>query len=197
MGYSVEGGSSNCYEGTLTLINKLDIRDEEELARLETIMTTTRITMLLSEPYGGELSAEHYCDLHRAIMGDLYDWAGSVRTVPLSKKGTHFNSPEGLERDMKLLFGYLAEEGCFLDRTGEEYARCIAEFYSDLNLLHPFREGNGRTQRVLITQLIERSGRSIDFSRCDKEGLMIATIFAAQGVLDQLTDFFIGSINNI
>ncbi|MBQ8965033.1 Fic family protein [Ruminococcus sp.] len=194
MSYSVESGSSGCYEGTLVLMNKLDIRDEEELAELESILTTTRITMLLSEPYKGSFSAEHYCELHRVIMGDLYDWAGQVRTVPLSKKGTRFHAPEGLERDLGLLFGYLNDENCFLDLKGEDYAAAIAEFYSDLNLLHPFREGNGRTQRVLITQLIERSGRSIDFSRCDKEGLMIATIFAAQGVADQLREFFAEAI---
>ncbi|MBR1383903.1 MAG: Fic family protein [Ruminococcus sp.] len=190
MAYSVGGGSSDCYEGTLTLVNKFGIKDEKELSELETVLTAARITMLLENGYSGEFTAEHYFELNKTIMGDIYDWAGTVRTVELSKKGTHFHSPENLERDLGLLFKYLNDNGCFLDKPDGEYARCIAEFYSDLNLLHPFREGNGRTQRVLITQLIERSGRSIDFSTCDKDMLMIATMYAAQGVLDLLTEFF-------
>ncbi|MBR6046047.1 MAG: Fic family protein [Ruminococcus sp.] len=190
MSYSVSGGSDSCYEGTRVLINKLGIRDEDELMEVETVITAAKITMLLETPYTGPFTAEHYRDLHRAIMGDLYDWAGEIRRVPLSKKGTAFHSPANLERDTGLLFERLERERCFLDLDGEEYTRSIAEFYSDLNLLHPFREGNGRTQRVLITQLIERSGRSIDFSRCDKDFLMIATVYAAQGILDHLVEFF-------
>ena len=190
MSYSIGSSDDSCYESTHVLINKLGIRDENELNEIETIVTTTKITMLLSQPYEGGFTAEHLCELHRCIMGDLYDWAGEIRRIPLSKKGTVFHSPEGLEKAVELLFKHLNDENCFLDLAGDDYARAIAEFYSDLNLLHPFREGNGRTQRVLITQLIERSGRSIDFSSCDKDMLMIATIHAAQGVLDHLTEFF-------
>ena len=197
MAYSVFSGDDSCYKGTRVLINKLGIRDENELAEIETVITTAKITMLLSEPYSGEFTAAHYCELHRSIMGDLYDWAGKIRTVPLSKKGTTFHSPEGLEKASELLFKRLNNENCFLGLDGDDYARAVAEFYSDLNLLHPFREGNGRTQRALITQLIERSGRSIDFSVCDKDKLMIATVYAAQGVLDLLTDFFKNEITEI
>jgi len=190
MRYSVTAGSDSCYEGTSVLINKFGIRDEAELTELETVITTTKITMILSSPYDGPLDGAHYRELHRIIMGDIYDWAGCIRTVPLSKKGTGFHSPEGLETALEALFRRLADQGSFLDLPDSEYAQSIAEFYSDLNLLHPFREGNGRTQRVLITQLIERSGRHIDFSRCDKDMLMIATVYAAQGVADHLTEFF-------
>lgn len=194
MSYTVSGGSDSCYEGTSVLINKFGIRDETELSELETVISATKITMLLGTPYDGKFDAEHYRELHRTVMGDIYDWAGEVRSVPLSKKGTVFHSPEGLGESLEKLFEFLAHNNCFLDLDDEAYARSIAAFYSDLNLLHPFREGNGRTQRVLITQLIERSGRHIDFSRCDKDMLMIATMYAAQGVMDHLEDFFRGEI---
>ena len=178
MRYSVTAGSDSCYEGTSVLINKFGIRDEAELTELETVITTTKITMILSSAYEGVLDAAHYRELHQTIMGDIYDWAGCIRTVPLSKKGTGFHSPEGLEEALEKLFERLGKCGYFLDLPDEEYAQSIAEFYSDLNLLHPFREGNGRTQR------------HIDFSRCDKDMLMIATVYAAQGVSDHLTEFF-------
>lgn len=194
MAYSVEGSSDGCYEGTSVLINKPDIRDERELAEAEGVITAAKIAILLSEPYDGEFGSAHYCDIHRFIMGDLYDWAGKLRTVDLSKKGTSFHSAKGLEKDMGLLFGYLNEYDCFVGMKHKSFAEHIAEFYHDLNMLHPFREGNGRAQRVLITQLIEHAGYGIDLSACDKDMLMIATIHAAHGVMDYLTEFFIKNI---
>lgn len=194
MAYTVEGSSDGCYEGTSVLINKPDIRDERELAEAEGVITAAKIALLLSEPYKGEFNAAHYCDIHRFIMGDLYEWAGCIRTVELSKKGTSFHSAKGLEKDMGKLFELLNRQKCFAGLSHDDFAARIAEFYSDLNMLHPFREGNGRSQRVLITQLIERAGMSIDFSACDKDMLMIATIHAAHGVMDYLTDFFTDNI---
>ncbi|MCR5142006.1 MAG: hypothetical protein K6C68_05710 [Ruminococcus sp.] len=73
MPYSVESSSDGCYDGTYVLKNKLDIRDDDELAEVESVITTTMITMLLSEPYDGDFTAEHYRDIHRTIMGNIYD----------------------------------------------------------------------------------------------------------------------------
>lgn len=66
----------------------------------------------------------------------------------------------------------------------------IVDFYCVTNMLHPFREGNGRTQRIFITQLIRLNGYNIDFSEIDRDELMIATIQAAQGIEDHLRDIF-------
>lgn len=162
---------------------------------VESVITTMMITRLLSEPYDGDFTAEHYRDIHRTIMDNIYDWSGEVRTVDLSKKGTRFHSAEGLDRAMQLSFAHLNEQNYFLVLAHEEYAAQIAEFFTGLNLLHPFCEGNGLAQRVLIVQLVERAGDSIDFSECDNDLLMIATIHAAHGVLDYLRDFFIEAIH--
>ena len=66
----------------------------------------------------------------------------------------------------------------------------IVDFYCVSNMLHPFREGNGRTQRVFISQLIRKNGFDIDFSLIDNDELIIATIHAANGVTDYLKDIF-------
>ena len=66
----------------------------------------------------------------------------------------------------------------------------VADLYHTLNLLHPFREGNGRTQRVFFTQLIRASGYDIDYSELNSELLMIGSIQAASGVMDNLVAFF-------
>lgn len=76
----------------------------------------------------------------------------------------------------------------------EHFAMRIAEFYDDINHIHPFREGNGRVQRIYFTQLIRHYGYDINFSEVDTDELMIATIQASQGVMDFLIEFFRNAI---
>lgn len=66
----------------------------------------------------------------------------------------------------------------------------IAGLYHELNMLHPFREGNGRTQRLFFTLLLRRLGYDISFAECDTDELMMATIYAAQGIPTYLHNFF-------
>ena len=76
----------------------------------------------------------------------------------------------------------------------DEFVKRIAEFYNDVNYIHPFREGNGRTQRIYFTQLIRHYGYDINFADVDTDELMIATVQASSGVMDFLVDFFENSI---
>lgn len=66
----------------------------------------------------------------------------------------------------------------------------IVDLYCTLNILHPFREGNGRTERIFISQLIRFNGYDIDFSDIDTDYLMFATIQSAQGITDKLMNLF-------
>ena len=75
-----------------------------------------------------------------------------------------------------------------LDRA--HFISAIVDFYERTNELHPFREGNGRTQRVFLSQLARHAGYVIDFARVDPDDLMIATIQAAGGVDDFLKVLF-------
>ena len=75
-------------------------------------------------------------------------------------------------------------------RSHQEIIGEIADFYSTINMLHPFREGNGRTQRLFFTQWIRHLGYEFDLSNADLDEFMIATIYAAQGVMDPLIKFF-------
>lgn len=84
--------------------------------------------------------------------------------------------------------------GDFEDLAFNEFAKRIAEFYNEINFIHPFHEGNGRAQRVYFTELIRHYGYDINFSDVDTEYLMIATIQASQGVMDFLVEFFEDSI---
>lgn len=190
MPYSLHSASDDCYPGTTCLINKFDIRNEEELAIIEAGITVAKSTELLQNPISDRFDFAHYKAIHKYLFDDLYEWAGKIRSVNLSKKGTSFAKVEDIERMAEHCFFRLKEANYFFDLSFDEYVIQIADFYNVLNMIHPFREGNGRTQRCFFTQLIQKAGYDIDISEIDPDDLMIATIYSAQGVNDLLIDFF-------
>jgi cell filamentation protein len=130
----------------------------------------------------------YYLDLHRMLFSELYDWAGTLRDIDLSKKGTQFYPAKDLERLGELRFKRLAADHFLRGLKRAALADALAELYHDLNMLHPFREGNGRTERLFLTLLVRDAGYDISFADCDRDLLMIAAIQAAQGDLSLLRD---------
>lgn len=188
MGYSIDPISDNCYPGTTVLINKLDICDEETLNEAETLATYINASKLEEQPLEGAFDFAHYKAIHHFLFSDLYDWAGQIRTVNISKKGTRFCPSEEIEARAALIFDRLKERGYFRSLPHDAFTDEIVDLYCATNDLHPFREGNGRTQRAFLTQLIRSSGYDLHWSEMDTDLLMIATIQAANGVTDLLKD---------
>lgn len=195
MSYSMDPVSANCYPGTAVLINKLDIRDGDTLNEAEAMATYINAARLEDTPIEGAFDFSHYKAIHHFLFSDLYDWAGEVRTVNISKKGTLFTPAEDIERQATLIFERLKKCNYFKGLSHAEFIEEIVDFYCITNILHPFREGNGRTQRVFLTQLIRNAGYDINFADMDTDLLMIATIQSAQGVTDLLKQIFHESIH--
>ena len=193
MKYSLDPSSANCYEGTTCLINKLNIRDEQKLMETEAQITFAKAVMLEASPIKGDFDFCHLKKIHEFLFCDLYDWAGMIRTVNISKKRTNFVECTQIESVgtkclQKVANGYLE------DLPFDDFVYRIAELYNDLNRIHPFREGNGRVQRIYFAQLIRHYGYEINLSEIDTDELMMATIQASMGVLDGLVLFFQNAI---
>ena len=188
MSYSIDALTNNCYEGTTCLINKLDIRDEKQLDIMESHITLAKISILQQNPINGNFDFEHYKAIHKFIFEDLYDWAGIPRTVDLSKKGTLFVKAENIEEIAAACFKRLKNQNYFKDLDMDDFVEKMTDFYCVTNNLHPFREGNGRTQRVFLSQLALNAGYEMDFANMDTDELMVATIQAANGVDTYLKD---------
>ena len=188
MAYSIDATTADCYPGTTCLINKLGIRDEMALAETEAAVVLGKASLLDQHPIIGGFDFDHYKRIHQFPFCDLYDWAGQIRTINISKKGTAFVPATEIapcaDACFKRLSGFNGK--CLSHR---DLAEEIADFYHTVNMLHPFREGNGRAQRIFFTQWIRSLGYDFDLSSVDPDAFMIATIYAAQGVMDQLVDF--------
>jgi cell filamentation protein len=195
MAYSIESSNHACYKDTLCLVNKLEIRDEATLAQVEGEITLIKAAEMETHPLIGDFSFAHYKRIHRFLFEDIYSWAGEIRDVDMSKKGTFFVGADDIKHIATPLFARVQ----ILSRPAKyspDYAKKIAQAYHNVNMLHPFREGNGRTQRSFFTQLIRAAGFDIQFGNCDIDFLTIATVQAAHGVQDYLRKFFMESISH-
>ena len=193
MAYSLTPSLDSCYEGTTCLINKLGIRDEDKLSDVEAQITFAKAVLIEGKNLPDKFDFEYLKQIHEFLFCDLYDWAGKIRTADISKKRTKFLSADSIERVAKKSFARVCN-GYFDNLSFDEFTKRIAEFYNDVNFIHPFREGNGRAQRIYFTHLIRYYGYDIDFSAIDTDELMIATIQASGGVMDFLIEFFRNAI---
>lgn len=188
--YSMEGSQKDCYPNTTVLVNKLGIQDQSELNSVERQFVLLKSSQAEQETIFKNIDFNFYKELHKQLFGDLYEWAGTVRSMNISKKGTVFCNFEDIERIGTLKFQRLAEQNYLKGLTKIRFIDELTEFYHDMNMLHPFREGNGRTLRLFITLLVRNAGYTLNFSDCDSDLLMIATIKAAQGDLSLLKEVF-------
>ena len=148
-----------CYPGTTVLINKLDLREQAELDAFEAEITSQRAGEALPD---GRLDVAHYQSIHRHLFQDVYAWSGDFRTVRIAKDGSMFCYPENITAEMQKLFGILSDAHYLRDLPPENFAERAAHFLAELNAIHPFREGNGRTQLVFLTLFSDRAGHPLD-----------------------------------
>jgi cell filamentation protein len=141
------------YSGTSVLKNLRGLTDQELLARFEARQTHRRIAELIDTPITGGFDVPHLKAIHRHIFQDVYEWAGEFRTVNISKSGHLFGLAPFLEPALQQILAKLAAEKHLVGLDAEKFVGRAAYFIGELNAAHPFRDGNGRTQREFIREL--------------------------------------------
>lgn len=155
------------------LKNKLGLRDQVDLSDFEALSVAIRA----EEPLPvGRFSPTHYCIVHRHLFQDVYRWAGRYRTVRLTKDRSPFCFPEHIAREMRVMFGRLHGDNLLRGRAVEDFAEEAAKFLAYLNAIHPFREGNGRTQLTFTALLSAKAGHSLKLARLDSPRFLKAMI---------------------
>lgn len=170
--YDYEHDNTYCYPSINVLKNKLNIRDAARLQEAERNITALRILELKQNKPKGKLDYAYLKELHRYIFADIYDWAGEIRTVNISK-GTSFCLFQFIDAQAQELFDRLENENYLIGN--EDISLRLAYYLSELNAIHPFREGNGRTQRMFIEILAYRAGYEVDFSDVSADEMIEAS----------------------
>lgn len=185
--YEDEGDREYCYPGTNVLINKFDIRNLDFLHEAERDYSSIRQAELIKMGVTGDFSMNHLCSIHKQLFQDIYSWAGKIRTVDISK-GTIFCLVQYIEMQFDDLYRKLKKENCLADISDKmEMSVRLAYYLGEINMIHPFREGNGRTQRCYIEQLCINNGRfEIDFTEVTKDEMIAASVRSANESNDLL-----------
>ena len=103
MAYSLNPLNDDCYENTTVLKNKFDIKDEQKLSAMEQSITSMLIAKAAIDIPFENVDFDFYKNLHKYIFSDIYEWAGNVRKIDMSKKGTDFCSADKIEKLGKVL----------------------------------------------------------------------------------------------
>ena len=152
--------------GNSPLVNKLDIDNQKELDEAEAYFVENALANGLSEK-AKELSPDGLKQMHKEIFGELYTWAGSFRDYATGR-GYPFCIPDYIDENIVKIYGKLNEKIQF-GMKQEDFVKTSAWFIGELNTIHPFIDGNGRTQRKTLDLIAEKAGFSLNTSLLDKD----------------------------
>ena len=175
MSSTPENSDPYLYPGTNVLKNLRGLTDPEHLERFEARRTHQRIAELIDNALSGGFDLAHLKAIHRYIFQDVYEWAGQFRTVNISKGGHLFGLADFLESSLQQVLLKLAAENHLVGLDVDAFADRAAYFLGELNAAHPFREGNGRTQREFLRELGLKAGHYIDWRRVPAQEMIEAS----------------------
>lgn len=151
----------------MALENKLGIKSSAELAREEERISKKKAVELFENGMLENLEAGKFqtlCEIHKYLFDDIYDFAGKIRTVNISKGNFRF---------APLMYLEAAIEN--IDKMPQNTFDEIVEKYVEMNIVHPFREGNGRSMRIWLDMMLKKQiGQVVDWSKIEKEDYLMA-----------------------
>ena len=166
------------YKNSTVLTNKLDLRNQIELDAFEAEISSARAVEPLPD---GSLDFPHYKAIHHHLFQDVYEWAGNARTVRMFKGGNPFCFPENIENQATRLFGELQADGFLQGLDDSAFADKAAHFLAELNVIHAFREGNGRSQLTFFALMANFAGHPIDLAKLVPPEMLDAMIASFDG----------------
>lgn len=164
-----------CYANSRVLKNKLGITDGDELHDEERNLSNLRNKELMQSPIIGNFDLKHLQAIHKYLFQDIYDWAGEIRTVDIAK-GTLFCRLFAIEPESERIFGELKSEKYLRGLSVGDFAKRLAYYLAEINALHPFREGNGRTQREFIRQLAFQNNYFLSYAGITQDEMVEASV---------------------
>lgn len=161
------------------LRNLVGATTQEQLRKAESDIASTAELALEGIPRSNDL--KELQAIHKALFGKVYDWAGEIRTVDI-KKGSEefflfqFQIPQGAD----FVFSELAKEHGLKELSKDDFVGRLAYFYEQVNFIHPFREGNGRTQRIFWNRVAADAGHFIDWRQVVGDELDKASVMGRE-----------------
>lgn len=187
--YSFDNDLKYCYPNSSVLKNKLNITNEHDLSVAEREISSLRMMELEKEPIKGKLDFNHLKEIHYNIFKEIYEWAGQVRTVNISK-GNVFCYYENIDSYADYIFNKLSKENYLMNAGKDAIFDRFSFYLSEINALHPFREGNGRSQREFISYLAKVAGYELNFDEISQEQMIELSVRAFNNGHEEYINMF-------
>lgn len=162
------------YKGTDVLVNKLDIKDEKKLEKYERKMVAFKLATINEVEFPKVFDEKRLKFIHSYLFCDVYDFAGMYRLENIIKENFVFSQYEYIEENLKSVMSKINLEE-FKKMKFDEFIKMISYLMTELNVIHPFREGNGRAIREFIRELMLECGYEIDFSKIEYDEVIKAS----------------------
>lgn len=179
-----------------TLHNLVGARSPDVLKEREQQYVSFRLTELKEHPVQGRFDLDHLKEINRRLFQDVYAWAGQPRqNFDAAKqdyeggKAYAFTPSALIDTEARCIFGKLADNDHLRGLSREEFVPALAKLHGELNQLHTFPEGNGRTQRLFLEQLAERAGHGVDLSIGTQHRIIEASIAQTNGLHGMMERF--------
>lgn len=170
------------------LKNRLEIHDTAQLRKAELAFSAARLATLELSPVAIGLPFLRH--IHRTLFQDVYDWAGELRTIDIWRDDTPVCHFEYIEKEGNVLMDALEQEAGLRDLPQETFAARLAHYYCEMDMLHPFRAGNGRVLRLFLEQLALHAGYLLTWQSVSAEAWQEASQQAAAGDAEPLSALF-------
>ncbi len=168
--------STYCYPDSDVLKNKLNIRDKTELKQAEEEFVAVKQLVLLQTPIKGHFTMTHLLRIHRFLFEDVYPFAGHLRREQISKGDTLFFPPDLIHRELRRVFHEVHEKRMLEESEEQSQIQNLSHVMAELNIIHPFRDGNGRSIRELIRCMGLAYGLWINWGNADHDSLLQAAV---------------------
>jgi len=165
------------YKNSSVLENKLNITTEEKLKEYETKMVALKLASIDKADFKRTYDEEHLKAIHKYLFEDVYDFAGQYRLENITKDNFIFSQYQYIDENIKEVFKKTNIQS-LEDLPFEELIIKLSDFMTDLNVLHPFREGNGRATREFIREFLDKLGFEINWFEIDYNDILRASMLA-------------------
>ena len=177
--------SKYTYKGTDILKNKLGIKDEKLLKEYETRIVAFKIATISTVILPMDYTPERLKSIHKYLFDDIFYFAGEYREENITKGNFRFSEFEYIEENIQRIFNNIKIDE-MKKMSFNDFVKQISYIMTELNVLHPFREGNGRTIRELVREICFDCGYVIDWYEINHDDILRASIKAVVDETEQI-----------
>lgn len=182
-----ERRSKYYYDDVDVLINRMDIKKQELLEEYERRIVSLKLYIIDHTKFTDRFDMNHLKEIHNFLFSEIYPFAGEFREENLAKGDFRFAGCDFIESELNKLLDPIFDFKKYEEFNLDEMSEKIAYYISEINVIHPFREGNGRTYREFVRQFAKKCGWNLDWSKATYEEIYDASLASVYD-LTKLTD---------